>query len=1083
MNCSLRSVLVLVWLFLWVVVSMGGSADAQGQPEEASSLIEVSSSDDARWLAKQGAEEIADYGAFSVWRAPLDRIQLPASSRILSPKVYLRGVTLDPSMDRVEPILPRGWRQPLAGDGDARLWLVQFAAPVRDEWLAGLRQVGLIPVAYVPDQAWLVYGRAPESRLSALDSAMAKSVNWQGAYHPYYRLAPVLRPDAKPAPQGEVDVTVQVFAGAENLEAFLEQLEGWASAHYGERERVMNLINVRLRLPAWRLQDVAALPAVVNVEPLLIPELLDEIQGQVLAGNYVLSSGKVVAESPGYLDWLTAQGFPTDPEAYPLVDVMDDGLDAGNADANLHPNFYQGGSPINPDRVAYIRNCTSDSLGNNVGGHGTLNAGILAGYDADTQSYEADGFQLGLGISPFGRVAATKLFTNSGGFDWTQCSGSYSGVLQPAYQAGARLTSNSWGGSGDGAYTADSQAYDALTRDALPAVTGNQEMLHIFAAGNRGPYATTISAPGTAKNVLTVGATENPRAQGVVDGCVVSDGDSADDVIWFSSRGPTADGRAKPDVVAPGTHVQGAASRDSAYNGSSVCGPAYFPTGQTLYTWSSGTSHSTPAVAGMAQLLYEYYRRVLAPGQSPSPAMLKALIIHSSRYLNGVDAGQDLPASGQGWGMPTLENILNAPGWMLQDQDTLLTESGQMAEFYLRPLHPDQPLAVTLVWTDAPGNPAAGEALVNNLDLQVTAQGAQYNGNSFEGAFSSAGGAADGLNNVERVVLEQAGSGVFRVRVTAYQLAGDGVPGNSDPTDQDFALVISNAEIVPPQALLVMDAVRIQEVVGNLDGLLQPGETGDIWVSLRNVGATQADAIRAALLGTGGTLTILQGQADYPAIPVGEARENLTPLRIQLSLDSDCFVAPEGTLQVFSGQQEWWRRMLAIPAPAQPGGQVAYVVEGSFAIPDNNPNGVEVPLEVSDSFQIYDVDVLVNIDHPYTGDLTLSLIAPDGREILLANRRGAHGDHFIGTIFDDEASLPIGQGSPPFTGAFQPEEPLRVLEGMPSQGIWRLKVRDWAIADTGRVTRFELRLTPSVCLRYAPYRLILFPIFKDASFP
>ncbi|WP_303773344.1 S8 family serine peptidase [Anaerolinea thermophila] len=1083
MSRSLRSVLVLVWLFLWVAVSMVGGADAQGQPEEASLLVEVSSSGDARLLAEQGAEEIADYGMFSVWRVPRAQNQLPASFQILVPKVYLRGVTLDPSAERVEPILPQGWRQPLVVSGEAQLWLVQFAAPVRDEWLAGLQRAGLIPVAYVPDQAWLVYGSAPDQRLSALDISTAKAVNWQGAYHPYYRLAPALRPDARPAPQGEVDVTVQVFAGAENLDAMLEKLEGWALARYGEREQVMNLVNLRLRLPAGRLREAAALPGVVNVEPLLIPELLDEIQGQVLAGNYALSSGKVVAESPGYLDWLTAQGFPTSPEAYPLVDVMDDGLDAGNADASLHPNFYRFGSPVNPDRVTYIHNCTSDPLGNNVGGHGTINVGILAGYDAETQSYETGGFQLGLGVSPFGRVAATKLFSNAGGFDWTRCSGSYSGILQPAYQQGARLTSNSWGGRDDGAYTVDSQAYDALTRDALPSVAGNQEMLHVFAAGNRGPYATSISTPGTAKNVLTVGATENPRDHGVLDGCLWMDSDSADDIAAFSSRGPTQDGRAKPDVVAPGTHVQGAASRDPAYNGNSVCGPKYYPTSQTLFTWSSGTSHSTPAVAGMAQLLYEYYQRVLSSGQSPSPAMLKALIIHSARYLTGVDAGQDLPSTGQGWGMPALENILNAPGWVLRDQDLLLTESGQMIEMYLRPLNPDQPLAVTLVWTDAPGTPWAGIALVNDLDLLVTAQGAQFNGNHFAGAFSSPGGSADRLNNVERVTLERAGEGVFRVRVMARQLAGDGVPGNSDPTDQDFALVISNAEVVPPQALLVMDAVRIQEVTGNLDGVLQPGETGDIWITLRNVGAAQADAVHAALLDTAGDVSISQGQSDFPAIPAGEARENLTPLRIRLSLDNDCFLAPEVTLQVLSGQQEWWRRTLGIPAAAQPGGQMTHLMEGSFTIPDNNPSGVEVPLEVTDEFQIFDVDVLVNIEHTYTGDLTISLIAPDTREILLANQRGAYGDNFINTIFDDEARIPISQGRPPFTGSFQPESPLRVLDGMPAQGIWRLKVVDSSISVTGRVTRFELRLTPAVCLRYTPYRLILFPIFKDAPLP
>uniref|UniRef100_UPI002ACDDCD8 S8 family serine peptidase n=1 Tax=Anaerolinea sp. TaxID=1872519 RepID=UPI002ACDDCD8 len=770
---------------------------------------------------------------------------------------------------------------------------------------------------------------------------------------------------------------------------------------------------------------------------------------------------------------------PTDPAAYPLVDVMDDGLDAGDPNTSLHPNFYQWGSTANPDRVVYIRNCTSDPSGNNVGGHGTLNAGIVAGYDAQTESYEAGGFQLGLGISPFGRVAATKLFTNTGSFSWTKCASSYAGVLQPAYQAGARLTSNSWGGSGEGKYTVDSQIYDALTRDVLPSTPGNQQMLHVFAAGNSGPYGTTINEPATAKNVLAVGATENPRDSGVFDGCWESNGDSADDLASFSSRGPTEDGRAKPDVVAPGTHVQGPASRDPAYNGSSVCGPAYYPAGQSLYTWSSGTSHSTPAVAGIAQLLYEYYGRVLAPGQSPSPAMLKGLIIHSSRYLTGQDAGTDLPSPGQGWGMPALKNIVNMPGWVLRDQDILLTDTGQQVEFYLRPLNPDLPLAVTLVWTDAPGNPAAGKALVNDLDLQVVAQGGQYAGNRFQGAFSVPDGAADDLNNVERVALERAGNGVFLVRVLAHNLAGDGVPGNADPTDQDFALIVSNAEVTAPQALLTMDSVQVQEVIGNADGILQPGETGEVWVSLRNLGAASAEGVSATLQGATGAVDVLQSQSDYPSIPAGEARENLTAFRVQVGLQNDCFLAPELALQVFMGQVEALHGKIRLPAAAQPGTLSTYINSAVMDIPDNNPLGLEVP----EDFRIYDVDVLVNIQHTYTGDLTLRLIAPDGRQILLVNRRGGYGDNFTNTILDDEAALSIAQGSPPFSGSFKPEEPLSTLDGMSARGMWRLRVVDSAILDTGKVTRFELRLTPAVCLQYTPYRLILFPIFKDYTLP
>src|SRR5262249_43559435 len=130
------------------------------------------------------------------------------------------------------------------------------------------------------------------------------------------------------------------------------------------------------------------------------------------------------------------------------------------------------------------------------------------------------------------------------------------------YSSGARISSNSWGAAVGGAYTADAQRYDALVRDAQPTgsavpAPGNQEMVLVFAAGNSGSGAQTVGSPGTGKNVITVGASENVRAFGGSDGSGIGDSgaDNANDIIFFSSRGPTSDGRFKPEIVAPGTHV------------------------------------------------------------------------------------------------------------------------------------------------------------------------------------------------------------------------------------------------------------------------------------------------------------------------------------------------------------------------------------------------------------------------------------------------------------------------------------------------------------------------------------------------
>src|SRR6185436_8361010 len=105
------------------------------------------------------------------------------------------------------------------------------------------------------------------------------------------------------------------------------------------------------------------------------------------------------------------------------------------------------------------------------------------------------------------------IFDNSGapGGDFTNPN--YTTLESTAYNDVMRISSNSWGASDD-AYSIDSLEYDALVRDAQPAtssfpVAGNQQYVIIFSAGNDGSGSNTVNLPGTAKNVITVGAAEN----------------------------------------------------------------------------------------------------------------------------------------------------------------------------------------------------------------------------------------------------------------------------------------------------------------------------------------------------------------------------------------------------------------------------------------------------------------------------------------------------------------------------------------------------------------------------------------------
>lgn len=86
--------------------------------------------------------------------------------------------------------------------------------------------------------------------------------------------------------------------------------------------------------------------------------------------------------------------------------------------------------------------------------------------------------------------------------------------------------------------------------------------------------------------------------------------------------------------------------------------------------------------------------------------------------------------------------------------------------------------------------------------------------------------------------------------------------------------------------------------------------------------------------------------------------------------------------------------------------------------------------------------------HTYDADVTWSL-SHGGQTSTLCQNRGGSGDNFIGTTFADSAAIPIGSGTPPFTGLFRPETPLSVINGTNPNGMWILIYNDNAAADTG----------------------------------
>lgn len=691
-----------------------------------------------------------------------------------SPEATFQQLPADLRQTAMSDALSRG-NQPGAG-----LYLVQFAGPIQDSWLDALKASGAEIVSYMPSNAYVVRaGTGAAGNLPFLKQN--RFVQFLGDYEPAYRISPELREARIKDSSSFVDVTVQVIDSA-NAKQTIQKLAALAS-EFVQSHQVMNYHNVELRIQAAKLTEIALYDDVFAVESRGQRRKLDEAQGQIVAGNLTGNS----PSGPGYLTWLAGKNFTSSQFTTFAVNVVDDSTSLTGAAG--HPDLPAG-------RVAFTNNPTAQAGAQ--GGHGFLNSHIIGGFNNGTGSAneDANGFNYGLGIAPFARVGTTAIFGNT--------AATPTAWESTAYGQSARISSNSWGfqtstGGPVADYDASSQEYDRIVRDAQTAA-GLQQLSIVFAAGNDGSGANTVSTPATAKNVITVGASENVRQTGT-DGCAVANtgADSANDIINFSSRGPVnsagGDGRIKPDIVAPGTHIE-AGIPQSNYNGSSVCNQ-FWPAGQTLYGWSSGTSHSCPAVAGGAALVYQNFLNNSL--SAPSPAMIKAFLMNSAAYMTGTGASGNLPSNSQGMGRMDLGRAFDGTARVLVDQTQVLGATGNTYTVTGSIVSSSQPFRVTLAWTDAAG-PTTGAPWVNNLDLEVTVGGNTYKGNVFTGASSVTGGTADAKNNVESVFLPAGTTGSFTITVRATNIAGDGVPGNADTTDQDFALVAYNANTGAPSS-------------------------------------------------------------------------------------------------------------------------------------------------------------------------------------------------------------------------------------------------------------------------------------------
>ena len=390
------------------------------------------------------------------------------------------------------------------------------------------------------------------------------------------------------------------------------------------------------------------------------------------------------------------------------IAVMDTGVDMDHPDlfgriAAINTQFGLDSSPIDSNS-----------------GHGTHVAMTVLG--------DGTGDSIATGIAPEANLVMYALEHDPTGVFGRQ--GSIYDLLSDAELKTASVAVNAWGLNGNyGAYTADSRSTDQY-------VSNNKFLLPVFSVGdNGGSGSSKITAPGTAKNVLSIGSS--------VNGSVSS----------YSSEGPTLDGRIKPDLVAPGDGICSARAEEAISVVGSVCGTGSHSNGRSMYMQLSGTSQATAVAGGSASLAREYLREV-AGINKPSASLIKATLINGAEDLGT----PNIPNANEGWGQIDLENSLNPTSAgvsldVFQDDERELQAGFSL--IYSFDLDGSKGIDITLAWSDAEASANAAQSesrLLNNLDLILIApDGTSYLGNYFASGVSITGGTADNLNNIERI--------------------------------------------------------------------------------------------------------------------------------------------------------------------------------------------------------------------------------------------------------------------------------------------------------------------------------------------
>ena len=659
-------------------------------------------------------------------------------------------------------------------------YIVQFVGPIMEGWLRRVRSTGATLREPIGSFAYVV--RAGESMVSKI--ASLNCVRWMGHLPHSDRIHPLVIGEGRKPKHSDPRVrpgvyTVEIFA-AEDAGRIAR-----AARRLGfevlSRDAKAHLLIVRSAaseaVRRKQVKDLSVEHGVRFIRQRTVPRMANNVAARIMGTAFAASEPKGLR--------LTGKGE--------IIAVCDGGLDTGDPD-NIHPDFAGRviaikSYPISPDYNKEITNPKgNDGAADTVSGHGTHVAGSILG----DGTASAGSRHLVRGLAYKAKLVFQAVQQE---MKWKQSAHPedkerylFSGIpsnLAPlfmyAYKKGARIHSNSWA---DG----ELAAYDDKCRQFDQFVWDHKDFCFVICAGNYGTEKEgrgqinlgSVSPPGTAKNCITVGACESKRPEfnSKGYGTWFSEkfrarpfyhdplANDPNQVVPFSGRGPTKDGRMKPDVVAPGTFIL---STRSTQLPPDVFGwMKYRPSDK--YCYDGGTSMATPLTAGGVGLLREYLRKKRNIA-SPTAALLKAMLIAGAKRLPNTAPPGTIVDPHQGYGRVNLDRSLKRPLCLMEGPPL---KTGKKSTTVVKVPSGRRGVRIVLCYSDFPG-----ESLINNLSLIVTdPSGKRYVGNQKSTSRSSL--VLDATNNVEVVDVPKAKAGTWTLDVVASD-----VPKGP----QDFALV------------------------------------------------------------------------------------------------------------------------------------------------------------------------------------------------------------------------------------------------------------------------------------------------------